>query len=234
MLMPGTRSWFRAGAAQNAISSAKYPNWLMEPRRRPALAGRLGLARLRRRRRIIMAQIARIVAVEQILPQHAGENDISRRRRHNISRRRRVSNARRRLGPAAPVLCRGDRGSECADDGDGENRFHVKNSLGRPPRIDLRPRHRHRYCCLVHMMTACGGSLWPGFASQLAALVPTVRGTSEISPAFTTQIALTMISSVPQLAGLEIPPSTPPRTTRNGNGGETPSRPSFPGGPARP
>jgi hypothetical protein len=64
-------------------------------------------------------------------------------------------------------------------------------------------------------MTACGGLLCPGWVSQLAPLSPMVLGVSEISPELTMHVALTMISSAAQVAGFEIPPSTPPRTTRN-------------------
>jgi hypothetical protein len=46
------------------------------------------------------------------------------------------------------------------------------------------------------------------------------------------QVALTITSSVPPIAGLEIPPSGSERTTRHSKGGETPSRPSFPGAPS--
>jgi hypothetical protein len=83
-------------------------------------------------------------------------------------------------------------------------------------------------------MTVCGGLVWPGRASQLAPVSPSVRGVSAMSPEFTMQVALTMTSSVPHMAGFAIPPSSPPRTTRNCGGGDTPSRPSFPGGPAGP
>jgi hypothetical protein len=87
---------------------------------------------------------------------------------------------------------------------------------------------------LAQRVTACGGLLCPGRASQLAPLSPRVLGVSAISPAFIIQVALTMTSSAAHMAGFTIPPSAAPLTTRNCGGGDTPSLPSFPGGPGGP
>ena len=45
------------------------------------------------------------------------------------------------------------------------------------------------------------------------------------------QVALTMTSSTPHIAGRDTPPSEDDRTTRNCGGGETPFSPFFPAGP---
>jgi hypothetical protein len=101
-----------------------------------------------------------------------------------------------------------------------------------------RARHQGKLTPAFHLlaqrMTGWGGLLCPGSASQFAPLSPRVLGVSAITPVFTMQVALTIISSSPHMAAFTIPPSVVPRTTRNCGGGETPSLPSFPGGPAGP
>jgi hypothetical protein len=58
-----------------------------------------------------------------------------------------------------------------------------------------------------------------------------VLGDVSTAPVGDKQVALTITSSLPHIAGCENPPSDEERTTRNWGGGDTPFSPFYPGVP---